>query len=297
MRYYSSGKLILSSEYIVLAGAKALAIPTKFGQSMDVKKTDNPGIVSWKSIDCNNDIWLKTQIDVHNKSSLNSTVNQRLQDLFNFIVRHSSTLDFDQTGYDVVTRLEFDQSYGLGSSSTLVSNLAQWANVDGIKLLHSAFQGSGYDVAVGLENKPVMYQLVDGRATWETIDWEPSFKNQLFFVHLGHKQNSEDEVNQFDLNTIPPKLAQWFTKQTENIVKCTDLPDFSELLDQHEAELGRILGRKTVKQTLFHDYDKSIKSLGAWGGDFALVVGNKQDQQYFKTRNFKTIFSWDDMVR
>ena len=30
--FYSNGKLLITGEYVVLDGAKALALPTKFGQ-------------------------------------------------------------------------------------------------------------------------------------------------------------------------------------------------------------------------------------------------------------------------
>ena len=38
--FYSNGKLLLTAEYLVLDGAKALALPTKFGQDLEVKKID-----------------------------------------------------------------------------------------------------------------------------------------------------------------------------------------------------------------------------------------------------------------
>ena len=36
--FYSNGKLLLTSEYVVLDGIECLALPTKFGQSLSVKK-------------------------------------------------------------------------------------------------------------------------------------------------------------------------------------------------------------------------------------------------------------------
>jgi len=34
--FYSHGKLLLTAEYVILDGAKALALPTKFGQEMEI---------------------------------------------------------------------------------------------------------------------------------------------------------------------------------------------------------------------------------------------------------------------
>ena len=38
MNYYSCGKLLITAEYLILKGAKGLAIPTKQGQKMSVKR-------------------------------------------------------------------------------------------------------------------------------------------------------------------------------------------------------------------------------------------------------------------
>ena len=39
-KFYSHGKLLITSEYAVLDGAKALAVPTKLGQSLKVKSIE-----------------------------------------------------------------------------------------------------------------------------------------------------------------------------------------------------------------------------------------------------------------
>jgi mevalonate kinase len=36
--FYSHGKLLITSEYAVLDGAKALALPTRLGQKLSVSK-------------------------------------------------------------------------------------------------------------------------------------------------------------------------------------------------------------------------------------------------------------------
>ena len=42
--FYSHGKLLLTGEYVVLDGAKALAIPTNKGQYLTVKPIDEPKV-------------------------------------------------------------------------------------------------------------------------------------------------------------------------------------------------------------------------------------------------------------
>ena len=38
--YYSNGKLLITGEYAVLDGALSLALPTKFGQELNVFQTE-----------------------------------------------------------------------------------------------------------------------------------------------------------------------------------------------------------------------------------------------------------------
>ncbi len=68
-------------------------------------------------------------------------------------------------GYEVHTTLSFPREWGLGSSSTLISNIAQWANVDPFALLSETFNGSGYDIACAQHNRPIIYQI----KAWGTI--------------------------------------------------------------------------------------------------------------------------------
>ena len=47
---------------------------------------------------------------------------------------------------------------------------------------------------------------------------------------------------------------------------------------------------------LFPDYFGTLKSLGAWGGDFILATGNKDTSQYFIDKGYATILKYSDMV-
>jgi mevalonate kinase len=48
--FYSNGKLLITGEYLVLDGAKAFALPTKFGQSLIIEEGSNKAI-QWISYD------------------------------------------------------------------------------------------------------------------------------------------------------------------------------------------------------------------------------------------------------
>ena len=81
------------------------------------------------------------------------------------------------------------------------------------------------------------------------------------------------------------------------MIKCNNVTDFQNLLNQHEKILSEVLNKKSIKEELFNDYDGEIKSLGAWGGDFILAVGNENSKDYFKEKGYKIIFSFDEMLK
>ncbi|MFT7591146.1 MAG: mevalonate kinase [bacterium] len=298
MEFYSHGKLMLTGEYIVLAGAQALSVPTKLGQKMRVEPTENASI-HWKSVDCNGDVWFENEFQYPNfevSKTVDTNIEGRLIQLLQFIKKYSS-LDLQKSGWDIETTLEFERQWGLGSSSTLVANLAKWSDVDPIKLLHAGFKGSGYDVATGMENDTILYQIKNGKPTWKKASFQPLFVDQLFFVYLGEKQQSEKEVAAFDIGSITKQDIALFDTLTNDLLACETLPDYSYIMTSHEMELGQILNRSTVKYARFADYPFSIKSLGGWGGDFVLVVGNPEDKEYFKTKGYDTIINWADMIK
>jgi mevalonate kinase len=57
--FYSNGKLLITGEYLVLDGAKAFALPTKFGQSLIIEEGSNKAI-QWVSYD--GSVWFENTI-------------------------------------------------------------------------------------------------------------------------------------------------------------------------------------------------------------------------------------------
>ena len=56
---------MLTGEYVVLDGATALAIPTKYGQSLKVSVSERE-IIHWKSLDENGSLWYEDFFDLKN---------------------------------------------------------------------------------------------------------------------------------------------------------------------------------------------------------------------------------------
>ncbi|NUM31634.1 MAG: GHMP kinase [Bacteroidetes bacterium] len=301
--YFSNGKLLLSGEYMVLNGAKALSVPTTKGQTMTVEQFAGSGNIHWLARDYNGKIWLNISfilqdnylIPVH-VGNYNEQVKLLNKILNHTLLRNAELIksDFD---YEITTNLQFPNDWGLGSSSTLISNLSKWAKIDAFDLLFNTLEGSGYDVATALEQKPVIYNLLpDKKPEWKSVLFNPSFRENLYFVHLNQKQYSEIEVSKYLKNKAWKKEdIERISEITCEIIKCNDLGYFEELINEHERIISKVLGVLTIKEKLFADYKGNIKSLGAWGGDFVLATRSNA-LSYFVSKGFNTILTWDEMV-
>ena len=297
--FYSNGKLLLSGEYAVLDGARALAIPTKYGQSMRVIENTSPVLV-WRSFDQNGKIWFEGRYTLKPLRTIASSDTQLSKRVLN-ILQQAQELngDFliDDLGFEVETRMDFPRNWGLGSSSTLVNNIANWANCDPFDLVRSTFGGSGYDIACARNDMPIIFCLKDDVPQVEVCPFEPLFKKQLYFVHLNKKRNSRDAIVDYSRLDIDKKI---FTTQisaiSDRMTASTTLEDFEDLMKWHEKEIAKVLGVEPIQSRLFPDYWGAIKSLGAWGGDFILATGDKKTPDYFKEKGYETIIPYSHMV-
>lgn len=304
-QYYSNGKLLITGEYLVLDGAQSLAMPTLYGQSLSVKENQG-GLLTWKSLDEKGKPWFECVYELQGFSPVsNNQVSEEalvVSDTLRKIILEARNLNpsFLSTsqGYEITTALNFPREWGLGSSSTLINNIAQWAHIDAYALLWNAFSGSGYDIACAQNNSPITYQLKNNRPIVQPASFHPTFKNDLYFVYLNQKQNSREGIAQYrktEFNTF--SAISQINSITERILTCSRLPQFEKLIKKHELILSEILGIPTVKERLFPDFKGTVKSLGAWGGDFILATGNKTTPDYFREKGFATVIPYSKMAK
>jgi len=303
--FYSNGKLLLTAEYLVLDGAKSLAIPTKFGQNLIVEKINQPKII-WQSFDVKNKIWFDCIFKLPNLEIISSnhdieisnTLQKILKEAQKLIPRDIGSIFLNsKNGFSVKTNLTFPNNWGLGTSSTLINNMAQWANINAFELLNNSFGGSGYDIACAQNNTPITYQITNGKPKIEAVNFNPVFKDQLYFIYLNKKQNSKEAIHNYHENKINFfAFAEEVSQITNAIIQTKNITYFEKLLVEHEKIIASIIQQKPVQQELFSDYFGQTKSLGAWGGDFILATGNEDSPKYFKNKGFETIIPYQNML-
>jgi mevalonate kinase len=299
--FYSNGKLLITGEYLVLDGATAFALPTKFGQNLIVEKNADQTI-NWKSFDVDGQIWFEESIsfsEIKNEMPQEAeTVKATLISILHQGYLLNPTFINDKSGHTITTQLSFPKKWGLGTSSTLINNIAQWLQIDAFTLLNNSFGGSGYDIACAQNNNPILYHLKHGRPIVERVTFNPSFKENIYFVYLNKKQSSKIAIANYQNNKTKNinKSIDAINEITLEILQANTVDSFAQAIEKHESNISTILETTTVKKALFSDFNGQIKSLGAWGGDFILVLSEENPTSYFASKGFETIIKYNDMI-
>src|SRR5690554_1491687 len=299
MEYYSNGKLFILGEYYVLEGAKVFALPTKFGQYLNVFPLKSK-ILSWKSYDADGSVWYNDEIALNDIISNNQLSGDKVRNTLIDILHQAHLMNpavLEHNGFLVETKLTFPRNWGLGTSSTLINNIAQWFEIDAFELLQRSFGGSGFDIACAQNNVPVTYQVKNKQPIVNQVSFNPIFKDQIYFVYLNQKRDSKEAIANFrkKQKNLPSEIKQ-VSQMTDELLRIQDLETFISFFKTYEQNLGEILETPTIQEQLFPDFTSLIKSLGGWGGDFVMVASKENPTVYFKEKGFEIIIKYQDMI-
>jgi mevalonate kinase len=318
MNFKSNGKFLLTGEYLVLKGATALALPLKFGQSMDVETLDkDENLIYWnayiKSTDNGRQTtdsetnWFSAVLNKTDFSIVSSDDIEKAERLSNILKQAkllNNNIFTEDNDFSFQCHLDFNPQWGLGSSSTLISNISEWANVNPYQLLSSTFKGSGYDIACAKAEGPIFYnvnrqQTTDNGPIVRETDFNPPFKDNLYFIYRGLKQNSSNEVKAFlDKKKNFEEEVKSISKISEILPDLQTLRDFCYFIKIHEEIMSKCLEQKRLKK-YFSDFEGEIKSLGAWGGDFFMAATEwdfEKTKDYFENKGLNVVLKYKDIV-
>ena len=299
--FYSNGKLLLTGEYVVLDGAKALAVPTQFGQNLVVNAGSNKEI-HWTSYDSDGTIWFQDTltfeaIQTKDLQESYSKIKNTLLEILHQAFLQNPSFILESEGYTITTHLTFPRLWGLGTSSTLINNIGFWLEIDAFELLQKSFGGSGYDVACAQNGEPILYTIENGKPTVEVVAFNPPFKENIHFVYLNKKQSSKSAIsNYINKQHRVDKVIAKINAITQEALRVQEGRDFALLMEKHQAIMSDVLETETVKEQLFPDFKGVVKSLGAWGGDFVMVLSKNDPTDYFVAKGYPTILSYEEMV-
>jgi hypothetical protein len=317
------GKFLLTGEYFVLDGAKALALPLRFGQTLRIEtEAADAQLLHWQSLDPDGTVWFEGEFQLPDFQPVKNTgTAQTLSDILRACFRsqnkfgtsHPSSLPETSSGQAIphpssltkaVSQTDFPREWGLGTSSTLIALLARWAGADPYQVLAESLGGSGYDIACAFAEGPILFQRHPERAPIvKPVAYQPAFSHHLYFVFLGKKQNSREGIAHYRNwaatagETAKVSAIQHVTDLTASFVSATSLAELEAVMAEHERLVSETLSLPKAKDQHFPDFWGQIKSLGAWGGDFVLATSPRSEAEtraYFAQKGFPVLLTWQD---
>ena len=270
----------MSGEYWVLHGAEALAIATEKGQTLRYEEADCE--LHWVAKDSEDRVWMDCV----------ASQDPHLSRILNAVLKLKGNLP---SRGRVSTKLEFNRNWGWGSSSSLIDLIAQWTGLDPIELHFETSEGSGFDVACARAGGAIAYQKTGPRsAVWNSVASAHWPHEHFGLVYLGGKQDSQREVTKIRREPLASELDA-ISALSRHLASSKDAEAWSEAIDELEDRTASWLRMERV-QNRFAGVRATIKSLGAWGGDFALAVAqDPEDLKYFPL-NGHLLLKWSDCV-
>jgi mevalonate kinase len=302
--FRAHGKLLISAEYMVLHGSKALAVPLQKGQVLQRIRSENRSVFSWKAT-YGADIWFQARYDPASLRILETSNREKAESLRKLIqacIELVPSFQQELFTWDVETDLEFSPNWGFGSSSTLIALMAEWAEINPLELHYMISEGSGFDVACAVAEQPILYWLREDEPHYQHVPFYPPFADQLYFVWLGTKQDTREQLVQVAQKIQPGyEEIRKFSHLSQQMIEATELSAFQALMEEHEDRLAALIQMEKVSRRRFPDLPGRVKSLGAWGGDFVLIAADADTDadrlfHYLKGKGFTTLFRFKDLV-
>jgi hypothetical protein len=121
----------------------------------------------------------------------------------------------------------------------------------------------------------IFYQIEGKQHVIQESSSGKALNRYSYFASLGNKQDTVKEIESFLENKsfTSGDLAR-ISELSELICHAEAYDDLCRLVNEHEKIIGRILKRKPVASG-FNGFPGTVKSLGAWGGDFAMFVSDE----------------------
>ncbi|NLZ95630.1 MAG: hypothetical protein GX921_07405 [Bacteroidales bacterium] len=300
-KYHTNGKLLITGEYLVLKGATAFAIPLNKGQTLMVETSNEAGL-QWRA-ETPNGLWFKAKFDDELKL-LESTDHKKaetLQLMLQKSVEQNPSIQSKLNNSSVTTMLEFDPSWGWGSSSTLLHLLEQWLRINPYQLMDETIGGSGYDIACAVANSPIFYRRTAGTDPQITpAHFNPPFLQEMGIVYLNKKQSSSSQVKSFLASTSSQKdLVTEISELSEKFSTTKEINSFMSLMHQHEQIIAMATGLTPIQELLFPGFNGAVKSLGAWGGDFALFLSEENfnsNKKWFESKGYPVVIPLEEVI-
>ncbi len=277
-------------------------MPVRFGQEIKIQQSkDIDQLLRWKALVQGND-WFDASYDISSLEIFETNDIEKANFLRKILIEAvnlNPKILGHNPGISVETHANFDINWGLGSSSTLIANVAKWFRIDPFQLHFNTSGGSGYDIACADATEALFYTRKGKFYHIEPANFNPDFQDKLYFAYLGKKQRSDVsiEILKHRLENRDDEIER-VSEISGELISTHDLEEFEFFICELEQIMSGILDIPTIKQSRFPDFSGTVKSLGAWGGDFVMMTwrdGLESLKSYLNSKGLDIVFTFADL--
>lgn len=295
---FSAGKIILMGEYAVLHGSDALCLPLATGQMLTVRPSEG-NLIHWKwkyrqHILADFSLFCDT-LDINQPSTGDFQWGQKLIQLI-----RQYRADFLTTGFTLEFENYFPPEWGLGSSSATISSLCRMADVNPFIINATLTGGSGADIAATTAPGWFLYRKTNNNPLTWPLPFNFPHADNSYFVYTGKKQATQSHVKEIS-NSIKAEEIDWLQTNIPlyKFLSSSTVPEAMKCVSDHEQIISVAIQMDPAANR-FRDFPGSIKSLGAWGGDYLLAVTQQDEafvRSYFHQKELNTVFNWKEFTQ
>lgn len=294
--FWIPGKLMLAGEYAVLKGATAIALPTTFGQSFCFGPqeegctlvTKHRGKILFQG--CFATTGDEIAVSDAKKGAFIASVLKGARNMYGE----------DLPSFHLLINSDFPLEWGLGSSSAFLTAMAHYLQLDALELNEQLGHSSGYDVATQWHRRSMLFKRRENEHKVMPVKLDYAFSDSLYFIWTGRKSDTKASVQAHQHHLNRDDLARRIEPFVTQMAFATSLEDFIQALQAHESFLAEVLEQPGI-QEIFPELAKiPAKWLGAWGGDFSLLVWQEEPQklrELLQKAGITTLIPWREMVR
>lgn len=285
--YSARGKLMITGEYLALKGARCLAWPTLGKHYLELTPVSGQsGNLIWNALDMYGQPWFDALFDTTNGVEIIHASDEKvafnLASIFKAAISLKGNNILQSASFQIETSIEWQMQWGMGSSSSLLVNIASWFQINPFELQQKTIGGSGYDIACALSDQPIIFQKSD-QLMAARVHRPDILSEYGGLAYLGNKASTSDAIKNFEEKIKNIDLStriDLINRLTYHILDAKTVEHLIKAIEIHEETISYLLDKEPIKKRLFQSFDGAVKSLGAWGGDFVLFVGNEKLEKF-----------------
>ncbi|PLX14759.1 MAG: hypothetical protein C0599_18200 [Salinivirgaceae bacterium] len=290
---------MITGEYLALQGATTFAVPLIFGQELEIEEVSH-SLVYWRTLFKDKIIFHAIfETDQFNVLETSDTEKSSWIKSVFLAIRDQKEDFLVDSGAEATATIDLHMNYGWGSSSSFITNLCKWADVNPFWVNMKVGGGSGYDIACATVSQPILYHNESNLPKYKEVDYHPEFTQNMWFIFQENKMNTADAIRGFRSKRVNETVISRVSEISQEWIKADSIDKIMELMREHEKLLSECVNMDSIAKQ-YEDFNGEVKSLGAWGGDFMLAVSPMSGADvisYFENKGRPTMFNWLEIVK